>query len=77
MKTGDHIQEAVKTNKEFSIFSQQCFSGFLGYKAALFGVWFPKFVLELWEPQTQADFSPTDLHINRNHGSWGAGRRGA
>ena len=67
--SGDHIKEDVKTNKEFSMFSQQYFSGFQGYKAALFGVRFPKFVLKLWEPHTQADFSPTDLYVNRNHGN--------
>ena len=33
-------------------------------------MWFPKFVPKLWETHTQADFSPTDLHVNRNHGSW-------
>jgi hypothetical protein len=32
---GDHIKEAVKTNREFSMFLEQHFSGFLGYKAAV------------------------------------------
>ena len=68
MNSGDHIKEAGKTNKEFLMFSQQRFSGFLGYEAELFDVWFPKFVPKLWEPHTRADFSPTDIYVNRNHG---------
>ena len=66
-----HKRGRKNQQRIFDVLTAVFFSGFLGHKAALFGVWFPKFVPKLWEPHTQTHFSPTNLYVNRNHGSWG------